>query len=129
MIPDGIGGDSKTRVDWINGHAKQKTTTDGVRSAQIQLRDWWSTTGWYTSSVSTTKMLTPAKKTKKNDSKNCMAQGHWIVRVLVWELSLRRMRKADQDFHGLWGGPRFTRIVGRYLAGTLLMLRLEVAPR
>ena len=29
-----IQGDSKTVVDWINGHAKQRTTVDAVRAAR-----------------------------------------------------------------------------------------------
>ena len=36
------GGDSRTAVDWINGRARQKKNTDDVRSAQMQVRDWWS---------------------------------------------------------------------------------------
>ena len=37
----GIGGDCKTIVDWVNGHAKLKTRESTVANTQNLLREWW----------------------------------------------------------------------------------------
>ena len=36
-----IRGDSKTIVDWVNGHAKLKTWESTIATAQNLLWEWW----------------------------------------------------------------------------------------
>ena len=115
-------------VDWIHGHAKQKTTTDDVRSAQEQLCDWWgrgvglrrrksSRLGSTHFREHSTEADAWAEKgvRDRNEEWEDASTFAWTVWVLGWELSRRRMRcrNVDQYFctrsHNLqemWAGAR-----------------------
>ena len=82
-----------------------------------------SMTGRYTFSVNTTKKPTPGRgeeaeaAARKGERFECVVvRGHWVVRVLRWDLPERRMwcRYADQGFSlRPWDGIQFTKDVDR----------------
>ena len=95
-------GDCKTVVDWINGHAKQKTPNKTLVAAQKQMRDWWSRgadlrrrlpTGRCAFSANTTMRPTLGRERSQRLQRRMggrlesgLARGHWTVQVLGWKL-------------------------------------------
>ena len=94
-----VRGDSKTVVDWISGHAKQRTTFDAMGAAQKQLR-----TGGAEASIYAEELMIGRTLFRQHNTDDAWAEKRVRGRQEEWEHDSQFVWPEVTGFCGIWDG-------------------------